>query len=89
MGGTVTIRASKSNEPISPEEKAEYSIHSSEGPLSASAFDGAVYAGASADEGAHNHNLCAFLEARDLDCSAVWVVLADGSLVAVQSIDLF
>ena len=94
MSSAVVVRAQDANAPISAGEKAGVSLWTCEGWLPASAFDGAVTGplgvdGAGTDEGSASANLCAFLDAQELDACAVWVVLSAGSLVAVQSIDLF
>ena len=68
----VTVRASHSNEPVTPEERVSDAIWSDAGWVSISDFDGAVYANPQPE----------------LDDDAVTVVLTDGRTVAVQSIDL-
>ena len=84
MNSAVVVRAQDANAPISAGEKAGVALWTSEGWLPASAFDGAETRkwSASAKHGA-------LQDAHGLDACAVWVVLADGSLVAVQSADLF
>ncbi len=84
MNSAVVVRAQDANAPISAGEKAGVALWTSEGWLPASAFDGAYTVNGSASA-----KLGAFLDAQGLDACAVWVVLADGSLVAVQSADLF
>ena len=87
--GTVTVRAFDANAPIDENEKQDTKIWSSEGWLDCEAIDGATYVSAEVGEAAHNGRLVEFLESNDLDAYAQWLVLTDGSLVAVQSIDLF
>ena len=86
--GTVTVRAFDANAPIGEKEKQASRIWSSEGWLDCEAIDGATWVSAELGEAAHNARLVEFLESNDLDAYAQWLVLADGSLVAVQSIDL-
>ena len=88
-GGTVTVRAFDANAPIDENEKEASRIWSSEGWLDCEAIDGATYVSGDVAEGGQNARLVAFLESNDLDAYAQWLVLTDGSLVAVQSIDLF
>ena len=87
--GTVTVRAFDANAPIGEKEKQASRIWSSEGWLDCEAIDGAIYVSADLGEAGHNGRLVEFLESNDLDAYAQWLVLTDGSLVAVQSIDLF
>ncbi len=87
--GTVTVRAFDANAPIDENEKQDTRIWSSEGWLDYEAIDGATCISADLGEAGHNARLVEFLESNDLDAYAQWLVLTDGSLVAVQSIDLY
>ena len=89
MSSVVLVRAQDANAPIDENEKQDTRIWSSEGWLDCEAIDGATYVSADLGEGEHNARLVEFLESNDLDAYAQWLVLADGSLVAVQSTDLF
>ena len=88
MVDAVTVRAFDANAPIDENEKQDTRIWSSEGWLDCEAIDGATYVSAEVGEAGHNGRLVEFLESNDLDAYAQWLVLTDGSLVAVQSIDL-
>ena len=66
--------------------EAVMAIWTSEGWIDQSKFQGCRTVSTESD-GRYTAHLRAFLEASDLDAEAQWVVLADGSLVATQSID--
>ena len=84
MTSEVVVRAFHSNAPISEEEKAEYAIWSDQGWIDCEDFDGAVYSDVEFGGDAVEN----YLIEHGLDGEAVWVVLQDGRILAVQSIDL-
>ena len=69
-----------------PAGEAVWAIWTSEGWIDQSEFKDCRTVSFESD-GRHTQRLCAFLEAVGLDADAQWVVMADGSLVATQSID--
>jgi hypothetical protein len=67
--------------------EAIWAIWTSEGYIPQEEFRGCKTVSTEIGTGKYTDVLCAFLEAVDLDAGAQWVVMADGSLVATQSID--